>query len=462
MKRNTRALIVALSAAFNTTAFAAVSADEAKKLGGPQLTEWGAERAGNKEGSIPAYNAATAQPPRPAGYDVNKDPGRRIDPYNEKPLFTITAQNASQYADKLDGLIELFKKYPDFKMNVYPTHRSANYPKFVLENTLKNATACKSTNGDLVLEGCYGGFPFPIPTNGSQLMWNHLLTFEAVYMRSKTRSWTVPPTGNPVFAGENWGRSYVPYYDPEVPGPRPSNLIYWKYRSVDQQPARIVGQQLILWDPLDAINVGRRAWQYIPGQRRVKLAPDLAYDTPSPYSGGSQNMDDAKNFLGAIDHFDWKLLGKKEKFIVYNNFNLTDPATCPESKLTQPKFPSPDCFRWELHRVWGVEGTVKPQFRHVYKKRVHWYDEDSYGPGLAEMYDASGALYRVNISHMFPWYREDGEGSGMSGTNMVLDLRTGIYSMSGMGVAKETGWWPAKSIPKLEFNPEAMTGEGIR
>ena len=94
-RKTTRVLVAALVAAFAGSAFAAVSADEAKKLG-TTLTEWGAEKAGNKEGTIPAYNAATAQPARPASYDFKKDPGRRTDPYNEKPLFTITAQNAAQ------------------------------------------------------------------------------------------------------------------------------------------------------------------------------------------------------------------------------------------------------------------------------------------------------------------------------------------------------------------------------
>ena len=69
-----------------------------------------------------------------------------------------------------------------------------------------------------------------------------------------------------------------------------------------------------------------------PGQRRVKLAPDLAYDTPAPMAGGSATMDDAIAFLGALDRFDFKLVGKKEKFIMYNNFKLNDHANCSDAE----------------------------------------------------------------------------------------------------------------------------------
>jgi hypothetical protein len=459
-KANAALVIATVATLFSISAFSAVSAEEAKKLGGPVLTEFGAERAGNKEGTIPAYDAATAQPKAPPSWNPQK-PFQRQDPWGEKPLFTITAQNADQYADKLDGIMQLFKIYPNYKMNIYPSHRTASYPKYVLDNSVKNGTSCKSLEGDLVLEGCYGGVPFPIPTNGSQIMWNHLLTFEAEYQNASTRSWIVSPNGNSTLVGHNLGKAWLQYYDPKKPGPRPSNLIYWLYRSVDIAPARTVGQQLILLDPLDAIKVGRRAYQYIPGQRRVKLAPDLAYDTPSPYSGGSQNMDDAKGFLGAIDHFDWKLIGKKEKFIPYNNLFWTDNKRCPESVVNTPRFPNPECMRWELHRVWVVQGTVKAGVRHAYAKRIHYFDEDTYGAGTAEMYDASGALYRLNFVHHWPWYKEEAEGQN-DGENYVMDLRTGIYSLSGIGNCDECGYSPYKYWDPINFTPEIMAGEGIR
>src|SRR5262249_54492274 len=107
--------VVAMSAAFAAPAFAAVSAEEAKQLGGPTLTEWGAERAGNKEGTIPAWTGERVK--APASWNP-KEPAQTPDPWNDKPLYTITAQNMSQYADKLSpGQMEMFKKYPTYRMD---------------------------------------------------------------------------------------------------------------------------------------------------------------------------------------------------------------------------------------------------------------------------------------------------------------------------------------------------------
>ena len=145
-------------------------AEEGKQLGGPVLTAFGAEKAGNKEGTIPPYTGEGLETPPGFGKD-SKDPYSRPDPYaNEKPLYSITAQNAAQYADKLDGIIEVFKIYPNFRMDVYPSHRSAVFPQYVLDNTLKNVKDCKSVDSDTRIENCWGGTPFPVPQNGAQVL----------------------------------------------------------------------------------------------------------------------------------------------------------------------------------------------------------------------------------------------------------------------------------------------------
>ena len=170
MKTKLKFVVAAITATFAGSALAAVSAEEAKQLG-TTLTPWGAEKAGNKEGTIPAYTGEATKVP--ASYD-RKEPGQKPDPFNEKPLFSITAQNYTKYADKLDGMVEMFKRYPNYRMDIYPTHRNWTYPKYVIDNTLKNATSCKAIKGELALDGCYGGYPFPIPKTGNQAMWNHM------------------------------------------------------------------------------------------------------------------------------------------------------------------------------------------------------------------------------------------------------------------------------------------------
>ena len=144
-------------------------------------------------------------------------------------------------------------------------------------------------------------------------------------------------------------------------------------------------------------------------------------------------MDDTTGFAGALDRFDFKLIGKKEKFIYYDNFQMFNQKTCSTEKLHSTKgFPNPDCVRWELHRVWVVEAMVKHGFRHAYPKRIFYWDEDTFGAGMSENYDADGKLYRSTISGFFPFYEALG---GYSYYYFHLDLKTGAGLHRAMAAA---------------------------
>lgn len=452
----------ALAVAFAGLSIAAVTADEAKQLGGATLTPFGAEKAGNKDGTIPPYTGEGIKQPAAFGKDA-KDRYARPDPFaSEKPLFSITAQNAAEYADKLDGMVEIFKAYPNFRMDVYKTHRSVVFPKYVQDNTVKNATDCKGQDGDTRLENCWGGVPFPIPKNGAQAMWNHVTAFRGHAWEGYSNSYVVAANGTSSNVGGNrlWQQS--PFYDPKATSPSSGKTVYWAFRADADVPARKAGEKLVIIDPLDIKNAPRRAYQYIPGQRRVKLAPDLVYDTPAPMAGGSATMDDAIAFSGALDRYDFKLVGKKEKFIMYNNFKMNDRAGCNDAKILSTKnFPNPDCVRWELHRVWAVEAKLKPGFRHIYPRRMLYWDEDGYSAGVGENYDAANKLYRVISVISFPFFGEEGGGIFGEGT-FNIDLQTGVWSV--MGVYGNPGAGVLKSQPKPDnfFSPEVMAGEGIR
>ncbi|MDY0038614.1 MAG: DUF1329 domain-containing protein, partial [Zoogloea oleivorans] len=155
---------------------AAVTADEAAKLK-TTLTPLGGEKAANKDGSIPAWTGGITKPL----------PGKKMGAIptqifaDEKPLFQVNAKNAAQYADLLsDGTKALLAKYPEtFRIDVYPSHRTAAAPQEVYDNVAKNATRCKTKDGGYSLEGCIGGTPFPIPKEGVEVMWNYLMRLEA-------------------------------------------------------------------------------------------------------------------------------------------------------------------------------------------------------------------------------------------------------------------------------------------
>lgn len=444
---------------FAGSAYAAVSAEQAKELDGPVLTAFGAERAGNKEGTIPAYTGEAIK--IPACYD-SKEPGNYCDPWDDKPLFTITAENAAQYADKLTaGQSEMLKKYPEFKMHIYPTRRTMIYPKYVLDNTLKNATSCVGKENELLLENCYGGIPFPIPQTGNQVMWNHLLKYASFAYSGKTRSLFVDASGRVTVQGEHAMNADMPYYNPNISTVIPSSTPYYRVRLDMFAPARRSGEKLVVINSLDPIHAGNRVYQYLPGQRRVKLAPNIAYDTPSPVSGGGATMDQQNMFFGAMDRYDFKLIGKKDAFIPYNNFGISDYNKCPQEVFATKKIPNPECMRWELHRTWHVHATLKPGFRHVLPTRDFYFDEDSAGLGIADAYDAAGKIFRVDNSINFPYY-DLGYGV-LADTNVSLNLQTGTWAIESFSAIKGYGYHPiAEPKPEVFWSPDGMAGDGIR
>jgi len=85
MKHLVSLLLPVLALTLTGTAQAAVSADEARALGST-LTEFGATKAGNADGSIPAYTGGLSKPPA----DFKPGSGYWANPYAaEKPILRI-------------------------------------------------------------------------------------------------------------------------------------------------------------------------------------------------------------------------------------------------------------------------------------------------------------------------------------------------------------------------------------
>jgi hypothetical protein len=119
---------------------------------------------------------------------------------------------------------------------------------------------------------------------------------------------------------------------------------------------------------------------------------------------------------------------------------------------------NPDFVRWELHRVWVVEATLRPGKRHVYTKRTFYLDEDSWAALSADEYDKRGNMYRVTFAHMAPSYDVLAPDSTFLA---FYDLIARSYAVNlwprAVGGIKYTG----KQGDKF-FSPEALAGEGIR
>ena len=265
-------------------AFAAVTAEEAKQLG-TTLTEFGAIKAGNADGSIPAYAGGLTK--APAGFKA--DSGFWVDPFkDEKPVLRIDSKNMAQHAALLsEGQKQLLSKNPSYYLNVYPTHRTAAYPKKILDATVRNATTCKTTKEGLAIDrSCRGGMPFPIPKTGYEVMWNQILRYQGEAMTNTTasRSWVVDSSGKAVMTAEQATVQDFVYYQTNQADRDPDMV--WRTYSISKSPARRAGEMTGLADYLDPVARPRRAWSYTPGLRRVKLSPEFSYDTPVASMGG--------------------------------------------------------------------------------------------------------------------------------------------------------------------------------
>ena len=447
-------IALAVAAGLAGTAHAAVTAEEAKQLGAA-LTGVGAERAGNKEGTIPEYTGGIKAP---AGFKVGDT--FRPDPFAaEKPRLVITGKDAAPHADKLtEGTKELLKRFPTMRVDVYPTHRTVAVPQRVLDNTAKNAVGAKTVEDGNALDNVLAGYPFPIPKTGAEAIWNHLLRYSGLgYDGIRYENWNVDSAGHPtlaVVADAFWA---WPIYDPKRTGAINGSEAFWYNKLLYVGPARRNGEALLLIDAVNPLKQPRKAWQYLPGQRRVKLAPDLAYDTPNPGAAGAGTYDDVSVFNGGIDRYDWKLVGKKEMYVPYSNYRVTYHKVAAD--LTKPNHLNPDFVRWELHRVWVVEATLKPGKRHIYGKRVFYLDEDSWTALASDQYDARGQLYRSSFAYQS--YSYDVQAP-FGDTFAIYDFGSGAYNITGLFGPHRGLKYMAELPRESAWSAEALAGAGLR
>jgi hypothetical protein len=451
MKHHARHTLLIASLALAFCAQAAVTADEAAKLK-TTLTPMGAERAGNKDNSIPAWDGGMTKPL--AGY---KNGDTRSDPFaSEKPLYSVNAKNAQQYDAKLtDGVKALMKKYPDFRIDVYPTHRTAAAPQWVYDNTFKNATHAKLADGGQGTENAYGGIPFPLPRDGYEAIQNHRLAWIGTYTQSPVRVWVVTSDGRRAMASGGTQTFRKQYYDPD------SSLE--KFDGYSQlgkflatEPGSKAGEAILAHDNLNA-SQPRGLWQYLVGQRRVRKAPSVAYDTPDSVTSGIGLFDEAFMLFGPIDKHELKLVGKKEIYVPYNN---NKAAAAKVSDLVTPGTLNPALVRWELHRVWEIDATLAAGKRHVVPKRKYYVDEDTWQILLIDGWDAKGELWRTNytLTLLAP------DIPAVLG-NMLwggYDLQTGAYylNMAANELPKQLHTLP--TIPKSFFSPDELANESGR
>ena len=393
------AAALALACALAHPAAAEISADEIARLG-RDLTPLGGERAGNAEGTIPEWTGGITKPP--AGYEVGR---HHPDPYAaDRPLFVIDASNLDRYRGKLSiGHQRMLETYPDFRLTVYPTRRSASVPQRIYDATRRAAATARLLDDGNGVGGSVIGTPFPIPKNGLEIIWNHLLRY-----RGETVTCTVGQ------AAVTRGGAYtmvkyaldiqMRYALPDMTEERLGNsMILFKQKVV--APARLAGDLLLVHETMNQAREPRRAWTYNPGQRRVRRAPNVAYDNPGTTSDGLRTADQFDMFNGAVDRYEWRLVGKRELYVPYNSYKLHSDRLA-FTDILKPLHVNPEHLRYELHRVWVLEATLKEGARHIYKRRTLYVDEDSWQILLADLYDNRDQLWRMSEGHVINYYEK--------------------------------------------------------
>ncbi|SCZ39915.1 MULTISPECIES: DUF1329 domain-containing protein [unclassified Pseudomonas] len=432
---------------------AAVPADQAARLES-SLTPVGAERSGNQNGSIPSWNGGLK------GKAGTVDAfGHLSDPFaSESPLFTITAKNAEQYRDKLsEGQLALFKRYPNsFQMPVYPTHRTASVPESVAQSIRQNAISASLMEGGNGLQGFSTAIPFPIPQNGIEVVWNHIARYRGGSVQ-RTIMQTAPLVDGsyvPVTMSQWFTyRDHVKDFDPANPG----NVLFY-YMQAITSPARLSGNVLLVHETLDQVKEPRKAWIYTAGQRRVRRAPQVAYDGPSPGAEGQRVADNTDMYNGSPDRYEWKLIGKQELYIPYNAYKLQSPEL-KYDEIIKPGHINSNLTRYELHRVWVVEADLKEGERHVYAKRKLYIDEDSWQIVVAEHYDARGDLWRVGEGFITQVY--DKQIPWLS-VEALYDLHNGRYVVSGLRNEERSPMEFGTVSSSSDYTPSALRKVGIR
>ncbi len=427
---------------------------------GKTLTPYGAVKAGNAAGTIPAWTGGLTT--TPANVVSGFKPGVVYpDPFAaDKPLFTITSANVDQYKDHLTvGQLALFKTYPDYKMIIYLTHRTAAYPQGVYEASIANAATGRAKlvtgNGSGVI-GTTGGVPFPIPKNGLEVIWNQLTAYHGEGYETNNEQAAVTRSG--AYSLVNFQYRLMTNYGSQTikPADRAKNLIGYFIEAVTG-PARLAGNVLLVLEPLDQTIQQRKAWTYNPGQRRIRLAPDVAYDNPGTDSDGMRTTDDWNMFNGSPDRYDWKLLGKREIYVPYNDYRMASHAVTLKELLT-PKHLNTNYIRYELHRVWVVQATLKQGMSHVYGKRTFYLDEDSWNILALESYDGRGNLWRVGEE--YPIQEWDIPALGSIG-NVMYDLQAGRYIAYSLVNDSNKIHVKTPFIP-ADFTPLALRQSGVR
>ncbi len=427
---------------------------QAQDFPAAHLTPMGAERAANQDGSIPAWDGGYVTPAtaRPSTAPHTQD----------KLIESIDHTKVAHYDTLISpGQKALLQQYPEtYRLPVYPSRRTAAAPQWVYDSILQNHRQAQLSNDGNGITDAMRGIPFPVPQNqdGSinphKILWNHLTRWRGVALALSNAEAVVQENGNYNLVTTRQEVSFLMYH-PHKTFAEIDNKLAFVLAAV-QSPARLAGGAVLVHETLDRKREERAAWVYDAGSRRVRKAPNLAYDTPVAASDDLVTADMIDMFNGAPDRYEWRFIGKREMWIPYNNDILAQHTQQPE-RVIQAGHLNPEHLRYEKHRVWVIEAQLKPQARHLYSRRTFYIDEDTWSIVQSELYDSRGELWRVQIAYPLNFSQVP---VVWPVATVVHDLQAGRYHLSYLSSPESAVKFSASPPPDSDFTQQALRRRG--
>jgi len=335
-------------------------------------------------------------------------------------------------------------------MNIYPSRRNIQFaPEFyaAVEKNLKSCYVDEEGN----IHGYNGAIAIPTPKNGIEAIWNIRRMYVGDDANDTRCRRVVSPSGR--IKKTMWEIKVVNYGVSRIksrPFPNPEG-IFQKLRNLTVYPADEKGVDFLAVSYMDSSKLDD-TWLFLPTLRRVRRAPSMA--NGGQLDGESTMDETGLEFRGTVPWWDWKLHGKKEMYVPYNCYDLFLPDAEDEDECW-PMDINPERIRYELHRVWVVEGILKEGLTHPYSRRVSYYDEDMWQPVVADRYDKRGNLWRMYEAY---GYADPCNMMRMYIGYIYMNLESGRYELFG-GCRKLL---PTTTVYDTGLDPSDFTVQSLR
>jgi hypothetical protein len=162
-------------------------------------------------------------------------------------------------------------------------------------------------------------------------------------------------------------------------------------------------------------------------------------------------------FKGAMDRFNWRIVDQREMFIPYNSYKAHSDQLTPDDLVT-PGHLNPDHMRYELHRVWIVDATLREGTRHINARRTMYLEADSYQIALIDHYDQRGNMWRVSEAHSINYYEVPTIWVTIEST---MDLQSGRYIANGIDNQDPVMSFD-QDLSASDYTPQALRVRGRR